>query len=940
MAKGIQIGSSKIIVGAIVLIIAIGLLFGLPAIGQEFGIQGLSDLFLVEVDTTATNEQFNFWHFFDEITRFTLVPNVNLDCFSQTSVKFIDTSGRVSIASSSKITKQPVDTLFSVVTLGGLDITKLEGTGVTTCTISFGDATVQGGQVITEWLVVDANNNVKSVKKITKGIPAGQKITGSTSPSIVHNIADITESEIENAVNLPSTVANKIVPTTMKTTINIVFTTGATGSRLNSGTLVLTTGATVNVINDGVTQTPSPTSKIPEITSITPPSFDYIGAIIPQIERNNQISAGEKLMMTIKGTVSNHIQGVDPNPTITIFSPDGGKRSANVEMTQVRKLSTTLTEFQVINPDTTVTFQDGSIIDSFKGVWFAEIKIGNKIDRQNFAVNDVRSSTTPKQTLTCTSPKVPNTDGTACVDPENTTTSQICTLTAQQFQLSLPTKTDQELITEGKSLDSLFKLGNLSSCKTAELSLIKAELQKRGYNPITFEKIGGGIGTTGDLTQAKTFAHFKADFTTTSTETNRDCSIEKIIPDTDLGLSGFQLIGLGGGQCVGERFAKTDIINVIDFGSVASGIQIDEVKLVHSLLLSKNKPFPATPKFSCVGGNENPLSPQSCTLTQFDLRDILPATGLKAGQVDQSKAIQKFSEGFPSQFILSKVAFTENDIVNQISSAGTTLQEGDSFAYLLYTNGVFSGTSNGETIVGIVNPIAITQDFTFTTSDTNCDLTISIIDGNGQCVPIPPDQCPLGEHFDLDERQCKPNDISCNAPNSIVNGVCTPPIDPNCNANQIKDPQTGVCRDVFCPSVPLCSTGKTLASTKDIDDCGNVVLECVAISTTPIGTTPTGGCQTGFVKNTLGQCQRIGSGTNPDGSDPNGSTENSGFCKVDSDFNFSQCLSEIFAGNGQQPPSLTLSGTTGQALLVVVMVSILIIVIAIVIRRRRGGIRL
>lgn len=935
MARGKRGRISKVVLFILVIVVIGGaLIFAFPSIGNELGIQQFSDLFLVEVDTTATNEQFNFWHFFDEVTRFTLIPNVNLDCFSQTSIKFIDTSGRQSVASSSKITKQPVDTIFSIATIGGLPIRDLEGTGSTTCTIDFGSATVQGGQIITEWNVVDTNNNVKLVKRITKGVPAGQTFSGSTGGTIIHNVADISATEIENAVNLPSTTANKLVPISMKTTINLVFTTSVTGTKINTGTLVLNTGATVNVINDGVTQTPSPTSKVPEITSLTPPSFDYIGSIDPAIERNNQISAGEKLMITIKGTVTNHNQGVDPNPTIAIFSPNGGKRSGDIEMTQVRKLSSTLTEFQVVNPDTTVRFQDGSIIDTFKGTWFAEMKIGNKLDRQNFAVNDARSSITPKQTLTCTSPKVPNESGTACVDPPNTTSSQTCTLTSSKFQASLSSKTDQELITDGKSLDSLFRLGNLSVCKTAELSLIKAELEKRGYNPETFEKTGTGTGATGDLTQSTTFAHFKADFTTTSTETNRACSIQKTIPDQGISLGAFQLAGLGGSQCVGERFSKTEIINVIDFGSVASGIKITDVKLQHRIFFVKNMAFPAEPKFDCVGGKDVPLTAHSCTIKDFDTGEFLPAVGLMPSQVDQSSAIQKFSKGFPNQFILSKIALTEGQIQNAINSV-TTLEEGDTFAYLLYTNGVFEGTSNGQPIIGIINPIAITQDFTYTTLDTNCDLKISFIDENGQCLPIPPDECPQGEHFDLDERICKPNDPhSCNPPNSVVNGVCKPPADPSCSPDEIKDPQTGVCRAVFCPAIPTCSSGTTLASTKKIDDCKNVVLECV-----PIGTLPPvgGGCESGFVLNTLGQCQRIGSGNNG-GTDPSGNSENSGFCIVDADFNFSQCLSSIFNGEGEKPPSLTLTGITGQALLVVVMLAVLIIIIAIIIRKYRGGI--
>ena len=291
--------------------------------------------------------------------------------------------------------------------------------------------------------------------------------------------------------------------------------------------------------------------------------------------------------------------------------------------------------------------------------------------------------------------------------------------------------------------------------------------------------------------------------------------------------------------------------------------------------------------------------------------------------------------------------------------------------------GTFSGSLNGSPFIGSVPAMTFVQSFTFKPSIgiVECNPPSMLADPNNpnsQCLA--PETCPAGTIGTF------PNcvqDTTCNAPNVIVNGVCSPPTGTGCTGGQVRDPSTNACRDPeMCFQDPVCTADEKFSVTQDFDDCGANILICIprttcnapnvlinGVCTTPVGVEPcpnpdtqfrdslgmcvnimTTGCAEGQARNSLGICEPTGglacpagsTGTVPncvpDGNDPN----DVNFCNLFGEGgNLAQCISSLFAGEGA--PSFTLEGASGTALTIFVLVIILIIVIAVIVRIRRGG---
>ncbi len=424
--------------------------------------------------------------------------------------------------------------------------------------------------------------------------------------------------------------------------------------------------------------------------------------------------------------------------------------------------------------------------------------------------------------------------------------------------------------------------------------------------------------TTGDVV-AK--IKYLEKYVASSSDTNRSCTNEGEVPEGGIALPTFQLIGQGD-ICKDQQFSEVELTPTLDFGSseTLATIVIDKssVRLDHKLFMSINNPFPDNPTFAC--SNAEGAKP-NCSVSNYAPAND-PNVSLTVNEI--TAILNPVDAQTSGEYQLSKIVLTSGNLEQKLRSAGVLPKQDDIYSYMLQVSGIFSATVNGVSTTVIVPTMVITQDFKFNELESGCNLEVSFIDENGQCMPTP--------------RECTPPQELNPATNS-----CETPPDEGCPAGTHLEGTECVINPSpkQCEPIPTCGDGETHDVTGQQDACGFEILQCVLIEDVDGGDdidgkpvllppTSTGGCLSQYFLNAFGNCQLIGSGSNNNNEDPDGDADNEGQ-------SFAQFLAGLFSGDSDaDTPSFTLSGATGQAVMVVVLLAIIIIIIAIIVRRRRG----
>ncbi|MCP6727167.1 MAG: hypothetical protein KJI69_04025 [Patescibacteria group bacterium] len=975
-------GVSKLAFVAIVAIVGIGIVVALSA-----GVLDLSSLG-IEFDTQNVQDAYSGWTFGDELVRFALTaPNTNIDCASSTLTRLTSTSGQTVVFSRSAIKALPVTTFFSVVPIDStVPISKIEVSTATVCIPLFGTAEVVTGTVKYTWQTIDANNNIKTIKTTSKGILAKPSAT-----TLIVSIPkdSVTASQIESAVGGLGTLSSKFVPVTVHTDLTLVFRTSATGSLTNTGKIMISTGASVKILNESVPPPPS-TQRIPNISSITPSEFDYIGSLTPTTVKTNQISSGEKINIRVIGNVENYKSG-DPLPRVDIFDPTGQISEGNVVMQRLGSIGSTKTSFNTGTFEVSrITFRDSNI-STFDGIWFAKMKMtvsgqGTLTDTKTFAVNDARNTvpTTlnctlplvpnssgtacvdPPTTITCISPKIPNSSNTACVDPPTITcpsgkipdvTGTICIdkpvcKSVIDLQIEFRDATLQEIQSVYNVLKPKADAGTLDQCETNSWIIVQAEFDRRGIDP---EEGTGIVPPTG--TSPVSFISYENFFT--DIEGIGTCPNQKgQVPQEGLPIIGFQLFGV---TCEGFKLGSIQLTPTLDFGDRVKEITIQDVTFRQEIFLAKNNPFPSKPTIGCTGSTSSNIG--TCAITNYVIANSgIPAVSLTP---DESATLKRFIDRETrGEYQILEVIIKESSLLNKVKAKGIGLSEGDELSLMYLIWGKIRGTDNSVAFFRDFQPMTYVQNFEFVDpTDAPC-LSPSMLDENGQCqAPDPPD---------------KPD---CQVPpNTLILGICIPPDDPICPSGtsppdfspyNLEDCVTTVCQ--ANEEVPICLADEVHdISTTEKDHCGDFKIVCIKdpnldppiIPPTPPDNTcpnedefrdkfdvcvkvnPDDMCPDDERRNSQNECEKI---TIPPPPPPEGTQCKDGetlnketmqcerdFCKLDASFNLLQCFASLF-GSGTAPPAQIGGIPLGTLIIVVAVGTIAIAVVTVVVRRRSGG---
>jgi len=876
--------------------------FGL--IGIIVVVISIVGLILTTQQSFISSAQENFGFFVERITiPMTLVKNVNILCVVDPNIEILDVNNVKFPFSNAQPSIIDLFTNFQVTGLvtTSSTIKELIPTVSVKCDPQVVDVSINlaGGWTNTKWEVEDQNGVYKTISQITQSIPSTVRSIKSTTVNIPSD--PVTASEIEKIANLQG-ILSKNVKVRMTFSTNLVVLTSATGTLQNTGGVSSASSGYVKII---VSQ-PPPTSsqgKLVDITAVNPSAgfcFDGGASTSCATSTTKEVPNGGTMTLTVTGKLDQWTT-TEGLPFIRIYGSDGRQVGTDIIMTTQGATDSTGTTFQRINFDIAKIISTTSIATS-KGTWNIEMHSNSDIrksstgtaivDRYPFTLKDVTQVTAP----ICTGGQIVDTTTNKCVTPSPEPPSEPTCDADTVYQAEADKLTDDVL---KLTITTLEGITSRTTCQQKQLDIYKAEATSRGLDT--------GVTTGAGITEAKVFANVIGQFAPSGASPN-PCQDIRQVPEIGLSLpTAFQLTGTGG-KCSGYRWVETEIRPVIDFGSVVKDVSISSVVMDHDLFISKNSPFPEKVEFDCIGGSATPLTPKTCVIKNYDATKLVPIAGLKFDQV--TKINQFTDQATSGQYQLSLVKFTEGDIVDQIRIAGQTLQVNDIYSYMLVANGVFTGTYQGKNIVGIVAPLAITQDFTFTEGVLGCNANESYDQASNICKPI-------------QKRTCVAPTVYDEATDSCVGGT-DPPVE--------------------CSEIPECIIGETLENTGRKDACTFDIYECKPVevginSPLPedqpkiLSPNQSGGCISGYVLNTLKQCQLIGSSIDDP---PEGTSTGGGFCDAET-YDFGKCFASLFKPKGDETGGFQITGATLLGIIIFVVVIIILVIVAVVIRRRRGG---
>ncbi len=275
------------------------------------------------------------------------------------------------------------------------------------------------------------------------------------------------------------------------------------------------------------------------------------------------------------------------------------------------------------------------------------------------------------------------------------------------------------------------------------------------------------------------------------------------------------------------------------------------------------------------------------------------------------------------------------------------MKDGDKYGYMLLVNGIVKGTLDNSPLNIEIPSIAVTQTFTFKETPSGCNLDISMLDENGQCVPKKR-VCTYPLVLDEATNECKldPN-IGGGEEVGCAEGFAPPQ-----GQTTVTDPSECVLIPNECTvePIPTCQDGETHDTTGQFDECGFDILVCKPVGEVGGGDdgmgnpnivepNPSGGCPPMYEINSSGKCQLIGSGTTCEGEecDTGGARDEENFCAPDKFFESpARCFAQLFGGQ-----QLQAGGEEGETFYILftiaVLVIIIVIIVAIIIRIRRGS---
>lgn len=878
------------------------------------------------------------------------------------------------------------------------EIQSFRGTPVLSCwdiTSKRHTITLAGGSFQTDFRVLE-DGQIKTLSGTFKTIPSLNKnlniLTGGGNVNLP--FITVQASSIEAFLSfVPDTVAER--------TIDIFFNTKGFASIIIDGTvgkagdLSAGAGGKAKFINEdfdvGGTGTGKGTKVI--LQTVVPTQFYFLGGATPVpsgVSANQVLRDGDRMALSFTG-IQDNWSSSEGQPTITIKSPTGATITST-QMSFSRSITGGLAEFK-----TTVAIPieiSTPNIDLWKGTWTAQMKQAGRLQVGSitFALGDYRDPEfIPPPPEICQFPKI--IIGGKCVDqpPDVEPTPDQCP-SAVDLLLAVRGLTNDELRMTWFSLEDKEDAGTLDVCEVKVKPLVETEMVRRGFS-LTEDPTEPTDPTQPPIIpagSAKAYIRYAGSYTDLSGEVGGGggCTNDAvgIVPPQGLAISGFQLLGLN--ACDGFRFGSVELIPTLDFGTGVKAVIIDKdtFALKQELIISVNQPIPDIPTFGCTTPtSSNPAG--TCAVTNF--AQVTNRVGGLGGAGFTSVAVLNFVDRDTNgEYQIVKSSLRESLIIDKIQRNSIVLKDGDKIDVLYYIYGTFRGTHNGENFVGKLpsggtsGMLAYVQHYEFDTSiggvtcespskivilanpeDPDAETRLASGNESGQCTP-----CDELESLGLGT--CPFLEPKCEFPNTkdVITGECKPLDDDTCPMGQIRDLITGECRESNCQDVaPMCVDGQFHDISKtEITDCGVALIICVDSPSGGDGNGDGNGdgvpkpcpnpetqyrdslgiCVTisitsqcpeeGFLRNSEGVCEPSGTIINP--KPPTAPPiEDVNLCSLDKNFNFSQCLASLFAGDGTG--GLQLTGATLIGVIIFVVVIIAIIIIAVIVRRRGGGIK-
>jgi len=292
--------------------------------------------------------------------------------------------------------------------------------------------------------------------------------------------------------------------------------------------------------------------------------------------------------------------------------------------------------------------------------------------------------------VTCTGDQIPNTLGTACIDPP------ACEDSGQVTQA------------DGSCADEMTTKDTCASDET-------------GTPPMCVKKTTAS-GAVGKI-------EYDAKYVATGTTTTVGCRDMGTIPTSGVALQSFGLIA-GGGTCGGNQFGSIDIRPIIDFVGQTVVVDRQSVKQDARIWVSVNNPFPASPQWGTGDVTEATSTcriigkelPTSCLISNHDFTKDTKETSFAFGQF---VPVTEFRSG-TSIYDIALITLSSAEIEKKVEDAGFQLKDGDEYSFLVQFVTKFKVQIGGTFVDVVVPATAVHYSFNYAEGEKiTCDLTKS-----------------------------------------------------------------------------------------------------------------------------------------------------------------------------------------------------------------------
>jgi len=856
---------------------------------------------------------------FDDLNFFLAVsPNSGVNCNLALTMLQDNTDGTRTTFSSTSGNFNPIFTTASVIGSSGKEISQLIIAPVLVCeenpsTLDF-PIELQGGTVSHKTYIYDQSGIRKLVQSQFLVIPSA--LSSLEGAGVFLPSTTVSASLLESASGVTAGSPSLLVEHQTEGFFNIkVF-----GSVSNTGQKTVSGTNRVQIIP--FVEPTDPEGTQVNLDSIIPNKFIFVGSSneegLTASNSKEKILIQNSMFATIKGRLDNW-KVSEGFPIITITNPSGGI-TATSEMTQFN-IGSLYTEFTLPNFRMSPTISDSNI-DQMKGIWKVAMKSKNNVrsitDTLTFILQDARGTAPPLPPSTCDPPLVSDGMG-GCKMGDPTVIIPVYTcISLSDMGIFVTSATNAELLAKKVELDALQAQGNTQLCVTQFLNFVDQEIAIRGVT-ITPPPTG--------TSSVNAFIEYFSSYEGCQIPSNGVARL----PTQGIGITGFQLIGMG--QCDGDTWAGANLDVILDFGDDVQEFVIDDTifDLEHKMFISVNNPYPSSPTFTCTQATSTSLG--VCALNAHNhLNDKIGDVGVRAEEFNETFEFIDQARGDP-RVKLAQITLQSNLIKDKIQKEHILLQ-GDKVEILYYTWGKFGGTFKGTDVVGAFTPLYFIQKFTW----------------NDEGVLT---KCPDGENL-REDRTCKPEgeDI-CEEPNKRdVNGVCKAPTvtttDPNTGQTTMEEGL--VCEASLIENQPVCTAEQNQVPTGVTDDCDIPFYECrakddptvvdkpdVVVMPREVEPNADGGCPAMYTINTAtGKCQIIGGGDLDGDGDPDGGGGTGGVCDL-ATFNFGSCFAKIIQDAQTGLPAFSLPTGINPLIFVGIAVGVIILISAGIIIRRRSS---